>query len=276
MQFMRIPSQDSAIGHADGRPPAALSSLTLEAIVKSIKGARILSGVSINASKGSITGIIGPNGAGKSTLLNIACGLTGADAGRILLDGQEIGALPIRKRARRGLVRTFQITREFGELTVFENMLTAGTPMGAESVAAALFGLRAARKQQAETAAKAHSFLEMAGLLMLADAPAKTLSGGQKKLLELVRALMLDPKVLLLDEPAAGVSPPLRLEISALIKSLKQKGKTILIVEHDMDVVAALCDYVYVIAEGANLTSGSFQEITADKRVIDAYLGGVV
>jgi ABC-type branched-subunit amino acid transport system ATPase component len=183
--------------------------------------------------------------------------------------------MPIRKRARLGLVRCFQIAREFGELTVFENMLTAGTPPGDESVAAALFRPRTARKRQAEAAVKARSFLDTAGLLTLSDAPAKTLSGGQKKLLELVRALMLDPKVLLLDEPAAGVSPPLRLEISALLKSLKREGKTIIIVEHDMDVVAALCDYVYVIAEGANLTGGSFQEVASDKRVIDAYLGGV-
>jgi ABC-type branched-subunit amino acid transport system ATPase component len=225
--------------------------------------------------QGCITGIIGPNGAGKITLLNIACGLTGADGGRILLDGQDITAMPIRKRVGRGLVRTFQITREFGELTVFENMLTAGAPPGTESVAEALFSPRATRRRQAEAAVKARSFLETAGLLTLSDAPAKTLSGGQKKLLELVRALMLDPKVLLLDEPAAGVSPPLRLEVSALIKSLKREGKTVVIVEHDMDVVAALCDYVYVIAEGANLTGGSFQEVAGDKRVIDAYLGGV-
>jgi ABC-type branched-subunit amino acid transport system ATPase component len=273
---MRIPSQDSAVVHADGQsPPLSLSMLTLEAIVKSIKGAKILRGVSINAPEGSITGIIGPNGAGKSTLLNIACGLTGADAGRILLDGQDISAMPIRKRAGLGLVRTFQITREFGELTVFENMLTAGTPIGSESIAAAFFRPPATSKRLAEAAAKAHSFLEAAGLLTLADAPAKTLSGGQKKLLELIRALMLDPKVLLLDEPAAGVSPPLRLEISALIRGLKGEGKTIIIVEHDMDVVAALCDYVYVIAEGANLTGGTFQEIASDKRVISAYLGGV-
>jgi len=272
---MRSPAQDSATGRADRRSPFSHSALTLEAVVKSIKGAEILRGVSINALQGCITGIIGPNGAGKSTLLNIACGLTRADAGRILLDGQDITVTPIRKRARHGLVRTFQIARELGELTVFENLLTAGAPLGTESVAAALFRPGTTKKRQAETGAKALSFLETAGLLTLSDAPAKTLSGGQKKLLELVRALMLDPKVLLLDEPAAGVSLPLRLEISALIKSLKRQGKTIVIVEHDMDVVAELCDYVYVIAEGANLTGGSFQEIAADKRVIDAYLGGV-
>jgi ABC-type branched-subunit amino acid transport system ATPase component len=275
MQLMRIPAQDSATGRADRRSPFSPSTLTLEAVVKSIKGAKILRGVSINAAQGCITGIIGPNGAGKSTLLNIACGLTGADAGHILFDGRDITAMPIRERARRGLVRTFQISREFGELTVFENMLTAGSQPGAESVTAALFRRRATRKQQSEAAAKAWAFLETAGLLTLSDAPAKTLSGGQKKLLELVRALMLDPKVILLDEPAAGVSPPLRLEISALIKNLKREGKTVVIVEHDMAVVAALCDYVYVIAEGANLTSGSFQEVAGDKRVIDAYLGGI-
>jgi ABC-type branched-subunit amino acid transport system ATPase component len=271
MQLMRIPAQDSATGPADRRSRA----LAIQAVVKSIKGAQVLRGVSINAGQGCITGIIGPNGAGKSTLLDIACGLTGADTGRILLNDLDITAMPIRKRARLGLVRTFQITREFGELTVFENMLTAGTQPGSESIAAALFRPRATRRQQAGIAIKACALLETAGLLTHSDAPARTLSGGQKKLLELVRALMLDPKVVLLDEPAAGVSPPLRLEISALIKSLKREGKTIVIVEHDMDVVAALCDYVYVIAEGANLTGGSFQEVAGDKRVIDAYLGGV-
>ena len=245
-------------------------------ITKSFGDAQILKGVSVDAEAGRITGIIGPNGAGKSTLLNIVGGLIKPDAGQILSGDRDLTMLAMQQRARLGIVRTFQLPRELGELTVLENLLVAPLDQSGERVINAFLGRRRIRREERASAERARQFLLKVGLWKLADAPARTLSGGQKKLLELSRALMLDPEIILLDEPAAGVSPPLREEISRLIKDLRDEGKTLLIVEHDMDVVARLCDHVYVLAEGANLTSGRFADVVADERVIRAYLGGVV
>ena len=175
----------------------------------------------------------------------------------------------------RGLVRTFQISRELGELTVLENLLFARPNQTGESVWKAFAFPRRVRREERAAADRAHAILERVGLWRLADHPARGLSGGQKKLLELCRALMLDPKVVLLDEPAAGLSPPMRAEISRVIRTLCDEGITFVIVEHDMDMVASICERIYVFAEGTNLTCGSFKEIAADRRVVDAYLGGL-
>jgi ABC-type branched-subunit amino acid transport system ATPase component len=131
------------------------------------------------------------------------------------------------------------------------------------------------RREERAAAERAHAILERVGLWRLADQPARGLSGGQKKLLELCRALMLDPKVILLDEPAAGVSPPMRTEISRVIRALCEEGITFIVVEHDMDMIASMCERVYVLAEGSNLTAGTFKQIVSDRRVVDAYLGGL-
>ena len=253
----------------------ATATLRISGIKKSFGDAQILKGVSLEAPSGRITGIIGPNGAGKSTLLNIVGGLIKADEGQILCGGRDLTLLPMQERARLGIVRTFQLSRELGELTVLENLLVAPLDQSGERVINAFLGRRRFREEERSSARRAKQFLQKVGLWKLADAPARTLSGGQKKLLELSRALMLDPKIILLDEPAAGVSPPLREEISRLIQDLRDEGKTLLIVEHDMDVVARLCEHVYVLAEGANLTSGRFKDVVADERVIRAYLGGL-
>jgi ABC-type branched-subunit amino acid transport system ATPase component len=173
------------------------------------------------------------------------------------------------------VVRTFQISRELGELTVLENLLFARPHQTGESVWKAFAFPRRVRREERAAADRARAILERVGLWRLADQPARGLSGGQKKLLELCRALMLDPKVILLDEPAAGVSPPMRAEISHVIRTLCDQGITFVIVEHDMDMVASICERVYVFAEGTNLTCGSFKEIAADRRVVDAYLGGL-
>ncbi|MBX9591592.1 MAG: ABC transporter ATP-binding protein [Hyphomonadaceae bacterium] len=249
--------------------------LHIENVGKSFGALTVLRGINLEAAAGRITGIIGPNGAGKSTLLNVVGGLFPNDTGRILLDGTDVTPLPMHERARCGLVRTFQISRELGELTVLENLMLARQAQTGEAVLGALLRPGSVAREERAAVLEAKGLLDNVGLWRLADQSARALSGGQKKLLELSRALMLKPKIILLDEPAAGVSPPMRLEISKVIRGLCQDGMTFVIVEHDMDMIASLCDQVYVMAEGKNLTSGTFGEVVADDRVVRAYLGGV-
>ena len=247
--------------------------LELQGIRKSYGGLEAVSGVDLELAGGQVTGLIGPNGAGKTTLLNVISGVERASTGQLRFLSEDIGSLPQHRLAARGLVRTFQISRELGELTVLENLLLARPRQTGEG----LIGLvaRAKRVRQEEEAAidTAHGLLQKVGLWRLADAPAATLSGGQKKLLELSRALMLKPRLVLLDEPAAGVAPAMEEVLVATIRSLVSEGVAFLIVEHDLDIVAALCDHVYVMATGKVLTEGSFAEVVSDARVVEAYLG---
>jgi ABC-type branched-subunit amino acid transport system ATPase component len=249
--------------------------LRVTGVSKSFGVLRVLREVELEAAAGAITGIIGPNGAGKSTLLYVIGGLIKPDAGNVMLDGLDITAVVPHRRALSGLVRTFQIARELGELTVLENLLFARPNQTGESVWKAFAFPGRVRREERAAAERAHAILERVGLWRLADQPARGLSGGQKKLLELCRALMLDPKVILLDEPAAGVSPPMRAEISRVIRALCEQGITFIVVEHDMDMIASICERVYVLAEGSNLTAGTFKQIVSDRRVVDAYLGGL-
>ena len=241
---------------------------------KRFGGVLALRGASVEVPRGTVTGIVGPNGAGKTTLFNVLSGLYRPDAGRVVLDGRDVTALPMHERARRGMTRTFQISRELGELTVAENLLLAVPGQAGEGLLANLLSPGRVAREERRGLEEARGLLERTGLWQLADAPARTLSGGQKKLLELARALMTRPKVLLLDEPAAGVNPSLVNELTRFIESLRADGLTVAIVEHNMDMVAAVCDPVYVLAEGTVLARGSFAEVSADRRVIDAYLGG--
>ena len=229
---------------------------------------------SISICQGRITGLIGPNGAGKTTLLNIISGVERATAGRVLFLGEDIGALPQHRLAARGLVRTFQISRDLGQLTVLENLLLARPQQTGEKLIEACLRRRSGsgRRKRRRSRPRARRFLKV-NLWRLADAPAATLSGGQKKLLELSRALMLRPKLVLLDEPAAGVAPAMEEMLSTPFADLRRKAVDFLIIEHDLDVVAALCDHVYVMAAGKILTDGSFAQVVGDARVVEAYLG---
>jgi ABC-type branched-subunit amino acid transport system ATPase component len=247
--------------------------LVCSGVSKRFGGLLALGDVCVDVQARQITGIIGPNGAGKSTLLHVVGGLMRPTAGTVTLDGADITHLPPHERARLGLVRTFQISRELGEMTVLENLMLARAHQTGESVWKAFLKFGQVRREERAAAIRAKGLLEQVGLWRLADHPARTLSGGQKKLLELCRALMLDPKIILLDEPAAGVSPPMRAEISGVIKALRADGIAFVVVEHDMDMVSSLCDRVYVMAEGANLASGTFNEVISDRRVVQAYLG---
>ena len=247
--------------------------LCVRDIRKSFGGVVALNDCSLAFERGRITGIIGPNGAGKTTLLNVITGLVRPDHGTVSFDDRDITSLPVHRIVSLGLVRTFQIVRELRGLTVLENLLLAPSHQLGEAVGGALFSRSQVAQQDRHNAVKARDILKRLGLWELADQSAAALSGGQKKLLELARVLLLDPKFILLDEPAAGVAPPLLEDIIRLIRELNDEGITFALVEHDMHLIREICHDVHVLAEGRPLVSGSFVEVTADRRVIDAYLG---
>jgi ABC-type branched-subunit amino acid transport system ATPase component len=247
--------------------------LQVRGIQKAYGGLQAVSGVDFDLPGGCITGLIGPNGAGKTTLLNIISGVERATAGRVLFRGNDIGALPQHQLAAQGLVRTFQISRDLGQLTVLENLLLARPKQTGEKLLRLFAGGGRVRREEEAAIETARAALLKVNLWQLADAPAATLSGGQKKLLELSRALMLKPKLVLLDEPAAGVAPAMEEILIDTIRGFAAEGVDFLIIEHDLDVVAALCEHVYVMAAGRILTQGSFAQVTADSRVVEAYLG---
>src|SRR3954466_12121687 len=241
-------------------------------LTKSFGGFQALAGCSLEIAPGSITGIIGPNGAGKSTLFNVLGGVLAPESGDVLFEGRSILGLRADERARIGLVRTFQISRELGELTVLENMLLA-SPQDGEAVWRTFFTPAHVRAQERAAIAKTRALLEQVDLWSHANEPAKNLSGGQKKLLEISRALMLEPKIILLDEPTSGVSPAMTEALGKAILRLRDRGLTFAIIEHDMDVIARLCAPIYVLAGGRTLIRGSFREEARNEEVKKADLG---
>lgn len=225
---------------------------------------------------GQVTGIVGPNGAGETTLFNTVGGAIRPDAGRVILDGRDITGLPPQRLAEQGLVRTFQISRDLSALTILENLLLARPGQHGEGLASALFSRARIRAEEEAAIEQARTLLLQVDLRRLADHAASSLSGGQKKLQEVLRAMMLSPKVILLDEPAAGVAPTMEGVLCDFILSLKEEGVTFAIVEHDMEMIEALCDSIYVMTEGREMMRGSFEEVTTDPRVLEAYLGSMV
>jgi neutral amino acid transport system ATP-binding protein len=225
--------------------------LQVDEVVRTFDGVRAVDGATLAVEQGSITGLIGPNGAGKSTLFNCVSGFLRADSGRVLLEGRRIDRRAPHRIARAGLVRTFQTPRALARMTVLENVVL-GTPHHP--------GERLGRRG-----------VRLDGH---ADALAGTLSGGQRKLLDLVRALMAEPRLLLLDEPMAGVNPTVRMQLLEHILDLRERrGLTFLIVEHDLDFVMRSSDRVIVMADGRVIAEGTPDEVRADERVVDAYLG---
>lgn len=249
--------------------------LSARNVVKSFGGFVALDKCTLDIAARSITGIIGPNGAGKSTLFNLFAGVIAPDSGTVSLGDRNIAGLRPDQLAGLGLVRTFQISRELGELTVLENMLLASPSQSGEAVWRLLVSPGRVRTEQSAAIAKARTLLEQVSLWPLANESAKNLSGGQKKLLEISRALMLDPAIILLDEPTAGVSPLMTKMLGETITRLRDQGLTFAIIEHDMDVIAGLCDPIYVLAEGHTLMSGTFREVASNRDVMHAYLGKV-
>ena len=241
---------------------------------KSFGGLRAVDNCSFTVARGSVTGLIGPNGAGKSTAANLITGFIRADVGTILFDGNDIAHMPVHQIARHGLTRTFQITRELERMTVVENMLAAPHNQLGESFWLGLLGLPAVRKQENENLKRALKLLQDFDLYQLRDEYAGNLSGGQRRLLELARVVMTQPKLLLLDEPFAGINPVLAARLSDYIAALcKDEGITFLIIEHNLAMVERLCHTVIVMALGRMIAEGSMAELRQNAAVVDAYLG---
>ena len=249
--------------------------LHVDNIRKSFGGLMAVDGASFEVPAGSVTGLIGPNGAGKTTLFNIIAGAIRPTSGRIIDDSEDITGLKTHQMFHRGIVRTFQIPKEFGKLTVLENLMVVPAEQPGESLFRIWLEPRAVSSTEAMVRERAEDVLEFLSLYHLRDELAERLSGGQKKLLELGRTMMTEARLVLLDEPGAGVNPTLMGRLADMVRRLnEERGYTFCIIEHDMDLIANLCDPVIVLAEGAVLTQGPFETVRTDQRVLDAYLGG--
>jgi len=242
-------------------------------VKKSFGGVEALRGCSLHVKEGTITGLIGPNGAGKTTLFNVISGIFRSEGGEILFQGERIDNLPSRLISQRGMLRTFQIPRGLNRMTVMENLLLYPNPQSGERLWTNLLQHRKVKTEERKIRDRAIEILEFVNLLQFKNAYAMELSGGQKKLLELARVLMAAPRMILLDEPGAGVNPTLMNDLVKRILQLQEQGITFLLIEHDMDLVLKLCHPVIVMTEGRKLTEGGFSEIRSDERVLEAYLG---
>ena len=269
-------ANDSAVEEAAKHiPSGGTSPLRVEGLVKRFGGVTAVDGASFEVEEGSLTGLIGPNGAGKSTTFNCITGVHEPTAGSVYFKGEDVTGLEPYRMARKGLVRTFQIARELAEMTVLENLMLAPKgQIGESAIRAATPGLRGeVIEQEEEIRERAWETLDFFEIDHLATEHAGNLSGGQRKLLEMARALMTDPEVVLLDEPLAGVNPTLEEKILDRIHQLREDGYTFLLVEHDMDVIMNNCEHVIVMHQGSVLAEGTGDEIRNDERVIEAYLG---
>jgi branched-chain amino acid transport system permease protein len=243
-------------------------------VVREFGGVRAVAGVSIQVRKGTLTGLIGPNGAGKSTLLAMLAGTLPVTSGKIIYEGRDITGVPAFRRARLGLVRTFQLASEFKRLTVMENLLSAVPGNRGDTFRGSLLGKRYWQADETAAIARAEAILERFGLEQFANHYAGDLSGGQRRLVEIMRALMAEPATLLLDEPMAGVHPNLARRIGNELVALCEEGMTILMVEHELAIMDEFCDPVVVMAEGAVLAEGTMQQLRGRSEVVEAYLVG--
>lgn len=248
--------------------------IAIEDVSKNFAGIQAVDRCSFEIETGQITGLIGPNGAGKTTLFNIIAGLIKPSSGQIRLDGEDVTGWPTHQLFHRGLVRTFQIPREFKRMTVLENLMLVPPGQMGENVLANWLRWGAVRRQEDQIRQKAEEVLEYLSLTQLRDTLAGNLSGGQKKLLELGRTMMTEAKVVLLDEPAAGVNRTLLGELAQVIQKLNQeRGWTFCIIEHDLDLITTLCDHVVCMAQGRVLAQGTIAQLKQDPVVRQAYLG---
>lgn len=249
--------------------------IKIESVSKAFGGIKAVDQCAFEIPKGSITGLIGPNGAGKTTLFSIIAGFLKPDQGRIVFDGQDITRLAPHERFHLGLVRTFQIPQTFQRMTLRENLMVTPPEQLGENLLSTWFTPWRVAAQEQEVGKKADEVLAFLELTHVANELAGNLSGGQKKLLELGRSMMTDAKMVLLDEPGAGVNPTLMTKLTRMIRRINEElGYTICIIEHDMDVVTALCDPVVCMSQGSVIAEGTMDDIRANDEVLEAYLGG--
>lgn len=248
--------------------------IVVENVALHFGGVRAVDGADMTINQGTVTGLIGPNGAGKTTLFNVIAGIFAPTSGRILLDGTDVTGLRPHQLFAHGLLRTFQIAHEFPSLTVRENLMMVPDRQTGESLVGAWFNRRKVAIEEYELQAKADEVIDFLNLSHIAHEPAGNLSGGQKKLLELGRTMMVDAKVVLLDEVGAGVNRTLLNDIGdAIIRLNKDRGYTFCMIEHDMDFISRLCDPVIVMASGQVLAEGTADKVKSNEAVIEAYLG---
>lgn len=248
--------------------------IKIEHLTKRFGGITAVNDASLEIEKGSITGLIGPNGAGKTTLFNVVAGVYKPSTGKVILDGEDITGLPPHELFHKGMLRTFQIAHEFSTLTVRENLMMVPEHQQGETLSNVWFRGSQVRTREAEVRRKADEVIDFLEIAHVADELAGNLSGGQKKLLELGRTMMVDAKIVFLDEVGAGVNRTLLNTIGdAIIRLNKERGYTFCVIEHDMDFIGKLCDPVIVMAEGAVLAQGSLEQIKSNEQVIEAYLG---
>jgi branched-chain amino acid transport system ATP-binding protein len=248
--------------------------IVVEDLHRHFGGFRAVDGASLQIRTGTITGLIGPNGAGKTTLFNVIAGRLPPTSGRVLMDGEDITGLPPHVLFHKGLLRTFQIAHEFGSMTVRENLMMVPANQAGERIWNSWFARGRVAEEERRIRQKADEVLEFLTISHLADQKASMISGGQKKLLELGRTMMVDAKIVFLDEVGAGVNRTLLNTIGdAIVRLNKERGYTFCVIEHDMDFIARLCDPVICMAEGKVLAEGTVEEVKNDERVIEAYLG---
>jgi branched-chain amino acid transport system permease protein len=271
-----VPVPSAGTAPEAGQPPPHDHEVVLQAVdvVREFGGLRAVAGVSLSVRRGTLTGLIGPNGAGKSTLLAMLAGTLPVSAGQILYLGEDVTGLPAYRRARLGLIRTFQLASEFKRLTVMENLLSAVPGNRGDSLRGALAGPRYWRGDEQAAIARAAALLDRFGLETHADSYAGDLSGGQRRMVEIMRALMAEPRVLLLDEPMAGVHPALARKIGGELVALAAEGLTVLMVEHELAIMDEFCDPVVAMAEGTVLAQGTMSELRRRTDVVEAYLVG--
>jgi branched-chain amino acid transport system ATP-binding protein len=248
--------------------------IKVQELHKHFGGFHAVDGASLEIKTGSITGLIGPNGAGKTTLFNVIAGRYAATSGQVFMDGEDITGLPPHKLFDKGLLRTFQIAHEFSSMTVRENLMMVPARQSGEKLWNALFSRGAVVEEEERIRQKADEVLEFLTISHIADHKAGMISGGQKKLVELGRTMMVDAKIVFLDEVGAGVNRTLLNTIGdAIVRLNKERGYTFCVIEHDMDFIARLCDPVICMAEGKVLAEGTVDQVKNDERVIEAYLG---
>ncbi len=268
------PSTGAAAPAAEGRDEHHQAILRVEDLRVRFGAVHAVAGATFEIKRGTITGLIGPNGAGKTTVVSSIAGQIREASGHVLFEGKEILGRSADEISRLGLRRTFQTANLFGRMTVMENLLMGAHPWDGESLHASLIGRRKWHRREAELARKALAIMREFGVVNLADELAANLSGGQKRIVEIMRTIMGDPIMMLLDEPLAGINPSLALTICDRLRAIRDAGITMIMIEHDLALVEQLCDPVIVMAQGQVLSEGPLSDLRRDKEVVSAYLTG--